>query len=175
MQLRRGRAQIPIADDVVALEHAARLVSGELHRHTLWHSAAHHRAHRRAAQIVGDASRTPGGHTRRLPRLGELCECAWASTVLCPLRDHAPKHPALDLSCFLELHVRGVLSLEQTAEIIGHRENPAFAVLRRPGSSRISPAARFVECEERASRLPFSRRLAFVAFDQRRTHVTRSD
>ena len=51
----------PFDDDVVALEHGARLVSGELHRDALGDAAPDHVPDGRSAQVVWNSSWAPGG------------------------------------------------------------------------------------------------------------------
>jgi hypothetical protein len=56
--------QVPGADNVVALEHRAGLVPGELHRDTLGHACSHKIADGRSAKVVRDPAGTAGGNPR---------------------------------------------------------------------------------------------------------------
>src|ERR1051325_6712117 len=73
-RLLSGHAEIVLADDVVAVEHAARDVAGDGHGDALGHARAHHVPRGGAAEVVEelvrDAGRTAGGG----PRLLEIAD-----------------------------------------------------------------------------------------------------
>src|SRR5688572_12807805 len=58
VQLLRGFNEIAFADDVVALEHRARLVAGQLHRDAFGDAGAHEIPNGRASKVVRNATRS---------------------------------------------------------------------------------------------------------------------
>jgi len=75
----RGLLEIRRADDVVAIEHGARLVAGHLHRHALRHARVDGIPDGGAPQIVAEAARDAGRLARGRP-------CLAKSSRRCPAR-----------------------------------------------------------------------------------------
>jgi hypothetical protein len=71
VELLRGFDEIAFADDVVALEHRARLVPGHLHRDTLGNPSAYQVSHRCSSKVMRNAARAPGLLARLPPCLRE--------------------------------------------------------------------------------------------------------
>ena len=127
----RGRAQVAVRHDVVAVEHAARLVAGELHRDAFRYAAANHVPDGGSPEVVRNAPGTPGREARRLP-----CRCERANRLRIllaspSLRDHANEHPRHHVPSFLQPLVCLVLCLEKFAQVIGERKDAPVSVLRR--------------------------------------------
>src|SRR5207247_6483466 len=125
-EVRRG-------DDVVAVEHGARLVPRHRHRHALGYAEVDHVTHGRAPQVVPEHPRDAGRPTRGVPRLSEvappLAEPGLAGEVREQVRDDPARLP-LDGAHALDL--RGDLRPERGGEV----RHAALVVLRR---SRVKP------------------------------------
>src|SRR2546422_1356765 len=67
VELPRGLAQVGRADDVVAIEHLARLPADQLHRDPFGHAGTDEVADGGPAEVVEHAARHPGGATGRRP------------------------------------------------------------------------------------------------------------
>lgn len=69
-------SQVPVIDNVIAVEHGSRLMAGDLHGHSFWHARPHQVSHSAALEIVPDhacqACARAGGHPR-FPEIPKPC------------------------------------------------------------------------------------------------------
>jgi hypothetical protein len=84
----RSLPQISIADDIIAIEHAARFVAAQFHRHAFGDAGADHVPNRRSTEVVRDAAWAAGGDPGAVPRVVEA-----AGAIACP--DQNPTAPSL--------------------------------------------------------------------------------
>src|SRR5688572_16714020 len=57
----RSLPQVSVAEDIIAIEHAARLVAAQFHRHAFGDACADHVPYGDSPEVVRDAARTAGG------------------------------------------------------------------------------------------------------------------
>ena len=67
----RSVPQIPIADDIIAIENAASLVAAQFHRHAFGDAGADHVPDGGSAKVVRDAAWAAGGDPSAAPRVVE--------------------------------------------------------------------------------------------------------
>src|SRR5262249_49330704 len=72
--LLRGRREVRLTHDVVAIEDGAGAVPGDGHGHALGHAGADHVADGRAPHVVEELSRQPRTLAGRPPRLAEVAD-----------------------------------------------------------------------------------------------------
>lgn len=127
--------ELGFGDDVVAIEHASRLVPADRHDHFFGDSAVHHVSNRAPPQVVknlSDVSRLDFQlraeaelHTARLPDLAQSLNSNSMASLVQPIADVGARR----------LTLRVALP-EQRGELRDDGDRPALAVLRLAGVER---------------------------------------
>src|SRR5215472_6493313 len=92
VELLRGFNEIAFADDVVALEHRARLVPGHLHRHAFRNAGAHEIPHGSSSEVMRYATGTARLLARLPPRLRETHDRLALHLLACPVKHPRTEH-----------------------------------------------------------------------------------
>jgi hypothetical protein len=83
----RRLPQVSVADDIISIEDATRLVAAQFHRDAFWNAGADHVPNGRSPEVVRDAAGTSGGDPGAAPRVEKPL-----AAIPCP--DQNPTSPA---------------------------------------------------------------------------------
>ena len=118
-ELLSGRPEIAVRHDVVALEHRARPVAGQLHGHPLRNRTSNHVTDGRPAQVMRDASRASRCDAGGFPGLAEGPDGLRVLLAAARVGHKPEEHPRCNLAGLLEAEVFKVLCFQQSAKVVG--------------------------------------------------------
>jgi len=133
----RSLPQVSIADDIIAIEHAARLVAAQFHRHAFGNAGADHVPDGGAAEVVRNTTRATGGEPGAAPivvEAGGRDRMPGPEPDVAVLGGHVVEEDVLDDNALPTLNPISsfALRLQQILQLRCQVEYATFEILRRP-------------------------------------------